>query len=113
MRRYLKRFIVRDGSRLYFIRVDDIDWIEAADNYVRLHCREASHVVRGTLATLESKLDPDLFMRIHRSVMVNVDRIKEMQPWNSGEYIVFLHDGTQLKLSRTFKDRLQHHFAGD
>lgn len=113
MRRYLKRFIVRDGGRLFFIRAEEIDWIEAADNYVRLHCNGGMHLIRATLATLEGKLDPDLFLRIHRSTIVNVDRIKEMQPWNSGEYIVFLHNGTKLKLSRTFKDRLHDHLAGD
>lgn len=106
MRRYLKRFIVRDGGRLYFIRTEDIDWIEAADNYVRLHCQNAAHLVRGTLGALEARLDPDSFLRIHRSAMVNLDRVKEMQPWSSGEYIVLLQDGTKLKLSRTFKDRL-------
>jgi len=106
MRRYLKRFIVRDGGRLFFIRTEDIDWIEAADNYVRLHCQSAAHLVRGTLGALEARLDPDSFLRIHRSAMVNLDRVKEMQPWSSGEYIVLLQDGTRLKLSRTFKDRL-------
>lgn len=107
MQRYLKRFIVRDGGRLFFVRTEDVDWIEAADNYVRLHCPDGTHLVRGTLTMLEEKLDPGSFLRIHRSAMVNVDRIKEMQPWTSGEYIVLLRNGTKLKLSRTFKDRLQ------
>ena len=62
--------------------------------------------MRGTLGALEARLDPDAFLRIHRSAMVNLDRVKEMQPWSSGEYIVLLQDGTKLKLSRTFKDRL-------
>ncbi|HJR62956.1 MAG TPA: LytTR family DNA-binding domain-containing protein [Gemmatimonadaceae bacterium] len=105
-RRYIQRLVIRSAGRVYFVRVDDIDWIEAADNYVRLHVGRTSHLLRQTLKDLEQQLDPERFMRIHRSTIVSLDRIQELQPWFHGEYIVILRDGTRLRTSRTFARKL-------
>ena len=99
--------MVRSDGRLYFVRVDDIDWIEAAGNYVKLHVGRDTHLMRETMAGIEKLLDPSRFLRIHRSAIVNLDRVREMQPWFSGEYTVILRDGTQLRLSRVYRDRLE------
>src|SRR5215469_18617437 len=88
-----QRIAVRESGRVILLTVDDIDWIEAADNYVCLHCGAETHALRETMNSLESRLDGSRFLRIHRSTMVNVDRIKELQPWFRGDYLVLLHDG--------------------
>jgi two-component system LytT family response regulator len=105
-RRYIQRLVIRSAGRVYFVRVDDIEWVEAADNYVRLHVGRTSHLLRQTLKDLEQQLDPERFMRIHRSTIVSLDRIQELQPWFHGEYIVILRDGTRLHTSRTFARKL-------
>lgn len=102
-----ERLMVRSDGRLYFVRVDDIDWVEAAGNYVKLHVGRETHLMRETMAGIEKMLDPSRFLRIHRSAIVNLDRVREMQPWFSGEYTVILRDGTQLRLSRVYRDRLE------
>jgi two-component system LytT family response regulator len=102
-----ERLMVRADGRLYFVRVDDIDWVEAAGNYVKLHVGRETHLMRETMAGIEALLDPSRFLRIHRSAIVNLDRVREMQPWFSGEYTVILRDGTQLRLSRVYRDRLE------
>jgi two-component system, LytTR family, response regulator len=102
-----ERLMVRSDGRLYFVRIDDIDWIEAAGNYVKLHVGRDTHLMRETMAGIEKLLDPSRFLRIHRSAIVNLDRVREMQPWFSGEYTVILRDGTQLRLSRVYRDRLE------
>jgi len=101
------RLAVRNGGHVVLVKTDTIDWIEAADNYVCLHCGTETHVLRETMNSLETRLDRDRFLRIHRSTIVNVDRIKELQPWFRGDYTVLLHDGTQLTLSRTYREKLQ------
>lgn len=101
------RLAVRDGPHLKVVRTDTIDWVEAADNYVILHCGTTTHILRETMNALESTLDPASFVRIHRSTIVNLDRIKELQPWFRGDYRVILQDGSVLTMSRTFKDRVQ------
>lgn len=105
---HLKRVAVKSGGRVFFLKAEDIEWIEAADNYVELHIGAKSHLVRETLSSMESKLDPAVFVRIHRSTIVNVDRIKELQPHFHGEYAVLLHDGTRLMLSRNYRSKLPH-----
>lgn len=105
-RRRLERFLVRARGRMVLVRISEVDWIGAAGNYVELHCGEKTHLVRGTLQDLESRLDPDLFVRIHRSTMVNLERVKELHPWSHGDLLLILQDGTELKLSRRYKDRL-------
>ena len=102
-----ERLMVRSDGRLYFVRIDDIDWVEAAGNYVKLHVGRDTHLMRETMAGIEKILDSSRFLRIHRSAIVNLDRVREMQPWFSGEYTVILRDGTQLRLSRVYRDRLE------
>ena len=104
--RPLSRLIVKSAGRVFFIRTEEIDWIEAEGYYARLHVAGKSHLLRETLTNLESQLDQNRFLRIHRSTIVNVERIRELQTQSHGEYIVVLIDGTQLKLSRGYRDRL-------
>ncbi|MEM7260934.1 MAG: LytTR family DNA-binding domain-containing protein [Planctomycetota bacterium] len=106
-RKYRDRLVVKSEGRVIFIGADDIDWIEAAGNYARLHVNDESHLIRETMIGLERKLDPEQFVRIHRSAIVNVRRIKEMQPLFHGEYLVVLESGNQLTLSRGYRDNLQ------
>jgi len=89
------------------VRTSEIDWIEAAGNYVRLHLGEDSHLFRETMNNMEGRLDAQRFVRIHRSRIVNTERIKELQPWFNGEYVVLLHNGTQLRLSRSYREKLE------
>jgi two-component system LytT family response regulator len=103
----LERFVVKSGGRVFFIRAEEIDWIEAAGNYVKLHVGSDTHLFRETMNALESQLDSDLFFRIHRSHIVNIERVKELQPWFNGEYVVFLRNGTRLTLSRGYREKLQ------
>lgn len=104
--KYLDRLVVRSVGRVFFLKTDEIDWIEAAGNYVRLHVGREGHLLRETMSHLEAKLNPDKFLRIHRSTLVNIDRIKELQPLFSGDYTVTLRDGRQLTLSRSYRDKL-------
>jgi two-component system, LytTR family, response regulator len=103
----LERLVVKSGGRVFFLRTDEIDWIEAAGNYVRLHLGDESHLFRETMNRMEGRLDSRRFVRIHRSRIVNSERIKELQPWFNGEYVVILRNGTRLTLSRGYRDRLQ------
>ncbi len=105
-RQSAERLAIRAEGRVYFVRVADIDWIETASNYVRLHTGKTSHLLREPLSTLETRLDPEQFLRIHRTTVVNVERLRELQPWFSGEFIAILHDGTRLKVSRGYRDRV-------
>ena len=100
------RLVVKSGGRIVFLRVDEIDWVEAADNYVRIHAGRESHLIRETLQSLEGRLNPEKFLRIHRSTLVNLDRIRELQPIFHGDYLVKLNDGTELTLSRSYREKL-------
>jgi two-component system, LytTR family, response regulator len=102
-----ERFVIKSGGRVFFVRADDIDWIEAAGNYVKLHVGGEAHLFRETMNALEAQLDPDVFYRIHRSHIVNIERVKELQPWFNGEYVVFLRSGARLTLSRGYREKLQ------
>ncbi len=101
------RIAIRNNGRVVFARTDDIDWIEASDNYVCLHCGKETHILRETMGQLESRLDPSRFLRVHRSAIVNLDRIKELQPWFRGEYRVILRDGTELTLTKSHREQLE------
>jgi two-component system LytT family response regulator len=101
------RLVVKSAGRLFFLRMDEIDWIEAAGNYVKLHVGTTSHLLRETMNSIETRLDPEKFFRIHRSRIVNMERIQEMQPWLNGEYAVLLRTGTRLTLSRGYREKLQ------
>ena len=105
-KKYLEKLIIRSGGRVFFLRADEIDWIEAAGNYVRLHTGKEEHLYRETMAKLEQQLNPAMFARIHRSTIVNVERIKELQPWFRGDYILVLRDNRKLTLSRSYRPRL-------
>jgi two-component system, LytTR family, response regulator len=102
----LERLVIRNGSRIATLAIDDIDWIEAQDYYAEIHAGGRTYLVRQSLRKLAAALDPGRFVQIHRKTIVNVRRVKELEPMFHGEYVVFLHDGTRLKLSRTFKNHL-------
>jgi len=102
----LTRLVIRSAGRIVFLRVEEIDWIEAADNYVRVHAGLEAHLIRETLQSLEKRLDPAIFLRIHRSSLVNLNRILELQPIFHGDYAVKLIDGTELTLSRNYREKL-------
>jgi len=102
-----RRFLVKGDGQMYFVAVDDIDWIEAYGNYVRLHVGKGVHLIRETLGNIERKLDPTRFARVHRSSVVNLDRVARMDLWGAGDYVVLLKDGTKLKLSRWYRSRIE------
>ncbi len=99
------RFLVRAGERWVLVRTSSIQWIEAEDNYVRLHVEGASHLMRQTMAGILARLDPAQFKRIHRSAIVNLDHVRELQPWSGGDMLVFMRDGSRLTLSRTYREQ--------
>jgi two-component system LytT family response regulator len=105
--KYLTRLMIKSASRIFFLKVDEIDWIGAEDYYVKLHVGRKSHLLRETMNELETKLDPEKFLRIHRSSIVNLDRVKELHAHFNGDYMVILLDGTELKLSRSRREHLQ------
>jgi two-component system, LytTR family, response regulator len=105
-RRYLQRLVAKSGGRVLFLKLADIDWLEATGNYVTLHAGKESHMLRTTMTALEPKLDPEQFARIHRSAIVNLDRVRELQPLFRGENVLILKDGTQLSVGRAFRARL-------
>jgi two-component system LytT family response regulator len=100
------RFLVKRGGRVLLVSEDEIEWVESAGDYVRLHTATETHLLRATMASMEERLDAESFVRIHRSTIVNVQRIRELKPHFNREYIVLLKDGTELKLSRGFRSRL-------
>jgi two-component system, LytTR family, response regulator len=102
-----RRFLVKGDGQMYFVAVDDIDWIEAYGNYVRLHVGKTVYLMRERLSRFEQRLRPREFARIHRSAIVRLDAVRDMKPWFSGDYLVYLVDGTQLKLSRGYRERLE------
>lgn len=101
-----ERFMIKSSGRIVFLRAEDIDWMETVGNYVRFHVGRDSHLMRETMNGMELKLDPQRFMRIHRSTIVNIDRVKELQPWTKGEYVVIMRDGARLHMSRRYRERL-------
>jgi two-component system LytT family response regulator len=103
---YLDRLMIKASGRITFLSTDEINWIEADDKYVHLHTGKISPMVRQTLSAMETQLDPRKFRRIHRSAIVNVERIKELQTLFNGEHSILLEDGTKLTLSRNYKDKL-------
>jgi len=105
-RSILERFPVKEGDKVHFVKASDIDWIEAAQNYVLIHVGEASHLVRRNLGHVEAELDPDQFVRIHRSTIVNLDRVREIQPGTGRSRMVLLESGLRLPASRRFYRQL-------
>lgn len=105
--KHVERLVIKNGGRVYFLEADEIHWIEAEGNYVRLHTSNKSHLLREAIGSLEVQLDPKKFLRVHRSTIVRIDSIKELQPWFHGEYHIILHNGTKLTLSRNYREQLQ------
>jgi two-component system LytT family response regulator len=105
--RYLSRLLIKSAGRVFFLKADEIDYVSAEDYYVRLHVGRKGHLLRETMNELESKLDPARFVRIHRSTIVTLERVRELQQLFNGEYGVRLLDGTELKLSRSRREHLE------
>ena len=103
---HLERLVIKMNGHVFFVKTDDIDWLEAEGNYVRLHAGKESYLLRDTISALEGQLDPKRFVRVHRSAIVNVDRIQELQAWFHGEYRIILREGVQLTLSRSYREKL-------
>ena len=104
--KHSERLVIKTSGRVFFLKTEEVDWIEAAGNYVKLHTGRNCHLLRETMSHLESRLDPNKFLRIHRSTLVNIDCIKELHPLFSGDYSVLLRNGAELTLSRNYRDRL-------
>lgn len=104
---YLAHIPIKTTDRVILISTETIDWVETAGNYVHLHVGSASYLLRTTMSRLESQLDPTQFVRIHRYTMVNLTRIRDLRPYEHGDFLVTLQDSTQLRLSRTYRERLQ------
>ena len=103
----VSRFVVRSREKIVFIKAEDIDWVEAADYYVSLHAGGRSHLLRKTMAEIEEELDPARFVRVHRSAIVNLDRVRELHPLFRGDSILVLQDGTKLRLSRARREEFE------
>jgi two-component system LytT family response regulator len=103
---HVERMVIKSGGRAFFLKTDEIDWIEAEGKYVRLHVGKESYLLREAISGLEAQLDSKKFLRIHRSTIVNIDRVRELQPWFHNEYRVILRDGTELMLSRSCRKKL-------
>jgi len=100
------RLAIRDGGRVVFLQPDEIDWIEAEGNYVRLHVGKESHLLRETMSSTEGRLVSKKFLRVSRSTIVNLERVKEWQPLFHGDSVVILRDGTRLTVSRVYREKL-------
>jgi two-component system LytT family response regulator len=107
VRRYPYWLLIKTDGRSHFVRVRDIDWIESKRNNVLLHVGSASYLYHDTTTGIEGKLDPSRFLRIHRSTIVNIERIKELHPWFNGDYSVTLKDGSKLTMSNGYKQKLK------
>jgi two-component system LytT family response regulator len=105
-REYLTRLMVKSRGRVIFLKVDEIDWIETSGNYVELHAGKQTFLLRETLNALESKLNPQQFARVHRSTIVNIDRIQDLQPWSHNDFLLTLKDGAKLRVSRRYRNNL-------
>jgi len=102
-----RRLVIKTGGRVVFLDMEEIDWVEAAANYVKVNAGRESYLLREAIGRISEKLDPGRFVRIHRSTIVNIGKIKELQPCNSGEYIAILTNGKELSCSRTYRNHLQ------
>ena len=109
---YLDRFVIKSDGRVFFLSASEIGWIAAEGNYVSLHVGKTTYLFRDAISSLETQLDPQKFRRIHRSTIVNIDCIRELEPMFRGEYLVVMKDGTKLKLSHNYRDNLQQQLAG-
>ena len=106
-RRYLSRLAIRSGERTIFLAVDEVEWIEAAQNYVSVHAGEAAHLLHVPMNTIEASLDPEQFVRIHRSYLVNVSRVRQLWTLAHGQYVLELGSGVRLQSGRTYGEKLR------
>jgi len=104
---FLERIMIKERGSMFFIKVDEIDWVEAAGDYVSIHVGPKSHLLRETMSGLMKKLNPRQFVRVHRSSIVKVDSIRELKPYFHGDYIIILKNGKELKLSRRYWDQVE------
>jgi two-component system LytT family response regulator len=111
-KRWADRVVVKKNQRTILIKLADVQWIESAGNYVSLHVGRETHEVRETLTSLESRLDPARFVRIHRRMIVAVDAMRELQPWFGGDQVMIMKDGTQLRVSRSYREQVAKRLAG-
>lgn len=102
--RYSERLSFKDGTKVVMLDADEIDWIDAAGDYMCIHAAGKTHIIRETMKTLQARLDPSRFQRVHRSAIVNVKKVKELHPHSNGEYFIILENGAELKLSRSYKE---------
>ena len=105
--RRLRRVAVKSAGKITFVNISDVNWIQAAENYVEIHVDRTTHLLHVTLAALTKLLDPETFIPIHRSIIINVTRVKILEPAGHGEYIVTMDDGVRLRSGRTYHDRLK------
>ncbi len=105
--KHLERIAVRSAGKTYFVDLQDVDWIQAAENYVQLHTSSSKHLVHATVQTLQEVLDPQQFLRIHRSLIVNVRQVKELETATHGEFVFVLRNGTRVQSSRTYHDAIK------
>lgn len=106
--RYATRFAVRRGDEMRFLKPAEIDWVDAAENYVRVHVGGVAYMLRSPIGAFEERLDPRQFMRVHRSAIVNLDRVQRIEPFTHGEFVLVLSDGARLRSSRAYSGRLRH-----
>ena len=102
-----ERLVIKSSGKVVFVKASDIDWVDAAGNYVKIHCGSETHLLRETMGRLEKRLDPQKFLRIHRSTIVNIDRIRELQQQFHGDYLVVLDNGQRLTLSRSYREKIK------
>jgi len=102
---YPERMAIKESGRIVYVKTDSIEWVEAEGNYVRIHAGKNSYLTLGTIGGMEAQLDPSKFRRIHRGTIVNIDCIRELQPWFNGCYRVILHSGVELSLSRGYRGK--------
>ena len=109
---WIDRVVIRKDQRTFVVYLSDVQWIESSGNYVILHASKEQHTLREALSTLESRLDPSRFVRIHRRIIVDIQALKEIQPWFGGDQVMILKDGTKLKVSRSYREPLARRLAG-
>jgi two-component system LytT family response regulator len=103
---FLSRVVVKTRDRVLLLKIDDVDWVETAGNYVEVHAGKHAYLLRQTLDALHEKLDPQRFARVHRKTIVNIDRIQELQAWSHGDFNIILKDGTKLRMSRRYRQNV-------
>ena len=104
--KYLQRILLKTNNKMIVVKINDVNWIDAEEKYVNLHAGKQTYLHRETISSLEQQLDPEMFIRVHRSYIINIDFLKEITPWAHGDYIIILKDNTQLNLGRNYKDKL-------